>query len=397
MNLSKEIEEGNIEYKRYLVNIDNERLNHLITQMNWRLNEGNNIAIYYIGVDDDGSPYDMNSKEMKETMNNFKKMVNSNDAYIIDKTKIFTNSFKITIKRNSIKYKEVRIVLIGPTNSGKTTFLSNIILDKIDGKIEARIFMMNHKHELETKKTSSFNCHYKLYNQYKYTFIEAPGSIKYIKTKYRILLGTKPDIILLFPGNNFDEFLCQQLNKKYGTKYIKINPFDSNSIYYCKQHIDKDKFFDLLENNLPDNFNDMNNMSKLQFNIMNVYPHIDMGLVVSGFLCSGKLYVNQSIYWTYKNNSIQCIVKSIHINGEPYNSINECQILTLCLEPLEIIKKKWKYGQLMEEKNNYHNIMGTTIGYYDNQYDYIENINKDNFIVIDNKGIIDCFNYLEYE
>jgi GTPase len=393
-NLSKEIEDGNIEYKRYLVNIDNERLNHLITQMNWRLNEGNNIATYYIGIDDDGSPYNMNSKEMKETMNNFKKMVNSNDAYIIDKTKIFTNSFKITIKRNTVKYKEIRIVLLGPTNSGKTTFLSNIILDKIDGNIEARIFMMNHKHELETKKTSSFNCHYKNYNKYKYTFIEAPGSIKYIKTKYRILLGTKPDIILLFPGNKFDEFLCQQLNKKYGTTYIKINPFDSNSTYYCKQHIDKEQFFKLIENNIPKYQYDK---YILKFNILNVYPHIDMGLIVSGFLCSGKLYVNQNLYWIYKNNTIQCIVKSIHINGEPYNYIDEYQILTICLEPLDCIKKKWKYGQLMDSKINYNNTSSKMIGYYDNQYDYIDNIKTDNIIVIDNNGILDNFNYLEYE
>ncbi|OAF67725.1 hypothetical protein A3Q56_04541, partial [Intoshia linei] len=46
---------GNVEYKRKLTNIGDERLKHLITQMNWRIGEGNGKAIYMIGIDDDGS------------------------------------------------------------------------------------------------------------------------------------------------------------------------------------------------------------------------------------------------------------------------------------------------------------------------------------------------------
>jgi GTPase len=57
MALSPEIEEGNIEYKRYLINLDTNRLEQLSTQMKWRLAEGNNEAIYYLGVDDDGTPF----------------------------------------------------------------------------------------------------------------------------------------------------------------------------------------------------------------------------------------------------------------------------------------------------------------------------------------------------
>ena len=46
----QEIEEGNIEYKRKLTMTNIDRFDTLITQMNWRLNEGNGEAIYYTFV-----------------------------------------------------------------------------------------------------------------------------------------------------------------------------------------------------------------------------------------------------------------------------------------------------------------------------------------------------------
>ena len=55
-HLGKEIEEGNVEYKLQLVSVDNERIAHLVTQMHWRLGEGNGSAIYQIGVHDTGRP-----------------------------------------------------------------------------------------------------------------------------------------------------------------------------------------------------------------------------------------------------------------------------------------------------------------------------------------------------
>lgn len=405
LNLSKEIEEGNIEYKRYLINLDKDRLNQLVTQMNWRLNEGNNVAIYYLGVDDDGSPYNMTSMEKEESIDNINKIVSMNSSEIIMMETIYTNSLKITIKRKStfsLKNSEIRIVLLGPTNSGKTTFLSNIILNRVDGNTEARIYMMNHKHELETRRTSSFNCHYVVDNNIKYTFIEAPGMTKYIRTKYRILLGTKPDIILLFPGNTFDEFICKQMK----IPYLSVDPFDNNSIYYCKKLIDRNKLLDTIRANArrasAQYHQHACQETCTKFNIMNVYPHNDMGLILSGFLDSGKIKINQEILWKHpqSNSYVNCIVVSLHVNGEAYDNIDRPMILTICIKPKEDIKKKWKYGQLVDriennktvERNyimikptdNIHNM----IGYYENQKDYIKNINTSEPIIINNTGII---------
>lgn len=54
--LSAEIEEGNTEYKYKLTELNEEQFMHRVTQLNWRLNEGNDVAIYEIGVEDDGNP-----------------------------------------------------------------------------------------------------------------------------------------------------------------------------------------------------------------------------------------------------------------------------------------------------------------------------------------------------
>ena len=132
MALSPEIEDGNIEYKRYLINLDTNRLEQLSTQMKWRLAEGNNEAIYYLGVDDNGSPYNLLDDEIKETLNNFTILLKKNNAHIINFEVINTENqinptisyIKITIRTKTFIYPEVRIVLLGDSLSGKTTFLS---------------------------------------------------------------------------------------------------------------------------------------------------------------------------------------------------------------------------------------------------------------------------------
>ena len=66
-----EVEEGNVEYKRHLCSKDlksfdkhyNIRFQQLITQLKYRLNEGNGLAIYYIGIEDDGTVYKLTKDE----------------------------------------------------------------------------------------------------------------------------------------------------------------------------------------------------------------------------------------------------------------------------------------------------------------------------------------------
>jgi hypothetical protein len=53
-HLPPEPEFGNVEYKLKLISPSKHRFDHLVTQLKWRLNEGNGEAIYEIGVTDSG-------------------------------------------------------------------------------------------------------------------------------------------------------------------------------------------------------------------------------------------------------------------------------------------------------------------------------------------------------
>lgn len=421
--LKPEVEEGNVEYKRFLINIDNARLEQLATQMNWRLAEGANEAIYYLGVNDNGSLYNMTQNEKLETLNNFKLLVSKINAEIISFNELESNGikyFKIQIRKINPILPEIRVLLLGDSESGKTTFLANLLLGKTyNEKSDSRIYLMNHKHELESKKTSSINCNYIVYNKVKYAFIEAPGYSEYSRTKFKLLLGTCPNIILLFVNsdgnpNEFDKFIIDNL----AIPYIPIDIFNSNSELNSRKQINKTNFFEKICKLVkPTLFN----KSHVKINVLNVYPHNDLGIVVSGFLESGKIKVGQQLTWTYRDETSTCKVNSIHINSEPTNEICANQMLTLCLGTNHEIKKSWKHGILSSKELNetkkeikftFHkffnsaNLPGSIYGFCSNRIVHIYNIKisnsqfsgtirnyiqKDNIVIVDfesTKGII---------
>ena len=96
--LQPENNEGNCEYKRYLVNLNNYRLEKLITQMKWRLVEGDSEAIYYLGVNDNGTLYNWTKEQKRETMKNFIFIMKKNNAIIKEFNKI-NSYFRIKIKK----------------------------------------------------------------------------------------------------------------------------------------------------------------------------------------------------------------------------------------------------------------------------------------------------------
>lgn len=59
---------GNIEYKLKLINPGAQRLEHLVTQMKWRLREGAGEAIYEIGVSDNGQLYGLIENDMNASL-----------------------------------------------------------------------------------------------------------------------------------------------------------------------------------------------------------------------------------------------------------------------------------------------------------------------------------------
>ena len=64
--IEPEKESGNIEYKRVLKNLSKNRYEELLSQLKWRVNEGNGIAYYLIGVEDDGKIFDLSNDEISD-------------------------------------------------------------------------------------------------------------------------------------------------------------------------------------------------------------------------------------------------------------------------------------------------------------------------------------------
>ena len=72
---NEELDNGNTEYKLKLINVDRIKLQKRITQMKFRLHEGNGECHYLIGVEDNGNPIGINEVEMKESIETIKRMV----------------------------------------------------------------------------------------------------------------------------------------------------------------------------------------------------------------------------------------------------------------------------------------------------------------------------------
>ncbi len=121
-----EIEDGNIEYKRHFINVNASRLNHLTAQMNWRINEGNGVCYYYLGICDNGSLYEnFTQEEIDYSLDILKVMAEGCNSYIdkiiINRINININNhiwFNITIKRKYEFATEYRI-LVDSSNNNK--------------------------------------------------------------------------------------------------------------------------------------------------------------------------------------------------------------------------------------------------------------------------------------
>ena len=132
-----ENDEGNIEYKRHLCSEElkscddsyNIRFQQLVTQLKYRLSEGSGLAIYYLGVEDDGSIFKLTSQQRSRSIAVLKKMALHLEAKLVN-VSINNDYIRVVIKDkiSSNFLPEKRILLLGDTESGKTTFLSYLIM-----------------------------------------------------------------------------------------------------------------------------------------------------------------------------------------------------------------------------------------------------------------------------
>jgi translation elongation factor EF-1alpha len=346
--LDPEIEEKNIEYKRKLSLdiINTHRINTLITQMKWRINEGDGVAFYYLGVNDNGSIYEFKENEESETIETFKLLAMKGNIDIISIEKEFISNryyFKATIKNKCVLKNEIRILILGPKNVGKTTFLSSLIYNLPDnGNGYLRNMLLNHKHELYSGtlnsvivKTIPFSKNTDLSkNDYNITFIDTPASIINYKN-YMLNLISVSNLVLILKTNQDDITnyctILNNLNKNYKVINTKSDLYNytTDGITLLKT-LDK-SFLDLKI--------DLNRDYDLKNNKTMILTKIYSGECLYLLICiqlSGKIKLHDHIY--FDNDGDTGMIESIQYLKNSVDLIDKNIIFTCFVKTNKIIK-----------------------------------------------------------
>jgi GTPase len=356
--LPPEIEEGNKEYKRYFKNINKKRFFELSTQMNWRLLEGNGETIYYLGINDDGSIYGkLDNETFKYSINIIKKLAKECDATITNMKEHIVQDlkwFEIKInKNNATILQEYRILLLGDTDTGKSTFLANIIKRKTNENNDANNYIYNHKHELESGNTSSIKYYMLVESDKKYLFFDSPGNSKYIKTLLKIVQSIDYNLVIYFPNKNkkweYEDILVEYFN----ILDIPLITFNLNSENNSFPNINLNKLIEtdeFLKYIYKESIEIEQNTNDVNFLILNTSYNNEVGWLLSGYLKSGCINVGD-VLLLYDNESNIIKVKSIYYSNTEDITVNckkisSPQIITLCCDIKDSENKQIKYGTI---------------------------------------------------
>jgi small GTP-binding protein len=231
IKMQPEKEDGNIEYKLKLVNVTQTRIEELATQMRYRCEEGGSECIYNIGVEDDGTQTGLSKYEFEKTFEALNGAADKNNyvIQILSKTKINNEKdmYEVLIRENNQnKYTDIKILVAGSVDSGKSTILSVLTQGKNDnGRGSARLSVFNFSHEVKSGRTSSIAQHILGYDingnivNYKsvgklswpdivkqsskiISFFDLAGHEKYLKTTILGLTSTSADLCFIIVGAN---------------------------------------------------------------------------------------------------------------------------------------------------------------------------------------------------
>lgn len=355
--LPPESEEDNIEYKRQLFYdmLDSTKIDSLITQMRWRVKEGNGNAIYYLGVNDDGTIYGLNRLELKETLNVFKVTAQKSDVEIISINtinhldKIY---YKIEIKEKCNIKSEMRILVIGHENSGKSTLVSALVHKQVDnGNGFLRNLLVSHKHELYSGKLNSITVKtidlFDTNISHNITLIDTPGNIMENKMYLDKLVGISNYCFIVHDINSCET----QINP-----YIQIAT--ENNLPFCivktkgSNETNESNELNLL-NKIPDDFIsgkiDLFRPSS-KYNVNGENQTLVLTKLFSGdclylLICvqiSGSINLGDNIVFTSdinKSNKTSGTVESIQYMGCTHTSINKNITFTCFIKTDQIIKK----------------------------------------------------------
>merc|ERR1719495_1262307 len=223
--LPPEPQMGNIEYKLKLVNPTQQRLQHRVTQMKWRLREGNGEAIYEMGVEDNGIMTGLSEEDMDSSLDTLQEMARRLTATVqvlrqrkVDNLRTVAEILvrKVPEDQQAI---DLSVCVLGSADVGKSTLLGVLTQGELDnGRGAARLNMFRHLHEIQSGRTSSISHEILGFdskgNSVDYsnhgtaeeiceaaskliTFIDLAGHHKYMRTTISALTGYCPHYVML--------------------------------------------------------------------------------------------------------------------------------------------------------------------------------------------------------
>lgn len=149
-----------------LMNPSPTRFEHLVTQLKWRLREGQGEAIYEIGVEDSGSFAGLTGREFEATLETLKQMADrlSASVTLLRERQVDGSSDRkvgevlVRMIPDAQEFIDLRVAVLGCADAGKSTLLGVITQGEMDnGRGKARLNLFRHLHEFQSGRTSSIS------------------------------------------------------------------------------------------------------------------------------------------------------------------------------------------------------------------------------------------------
>lgn len=158
-----EDDEGCIEYKWKLVDISAARFEHLVTQMKYRVTEGQGECLYEIGVDNSGFPKGLVEDEYRESIATVERMAQELNCdvsivceKVVSKSPLMRCCELMVRKMSEDDCLDLRVAVCGNVDSGKSTLVGVLTRGSLDnGRGAVRQSVFNHRHEIDCGRTSS--------------------------------------------------------------------------------------------------------------------------------------------------------------------------------------------------------------------------------------------------
>jgi len=150
-------EQRNIEFKERLISeihLKEERKQQLATQMKFRLEKGNGVAVYIIGVKENGEVKGLSEMEFEESLNVLRIIAMENNARI-EKVEKFSENDKIIgriIIKQVLRLEKKESIIIGVAghvSHGKSTLIATIVTGEPDKEGNKWLYLNVLPHEIE--------------------------------------------------------------------------------------------------------------------------------------------------------------------------------------------------------------------------------------------------------